>query len=343
VKMRRLRLVLIVLIAFVLGLVLYFHYARGNKIYSLNKVKFNFKVIPQKAGRRTWHRVELKDSITFFPFWGGIRVDDTGNVYAWDYNYRLNKFSPSGELLVKIGKGRGKGPGEFTLPLDVAIDEEGKIWICDGATNLVQVFKSDGSLYKVIRLQTSASKIRVLNPDTFVVMKSIPSDYLFEIYDIDGRLLKKLGSNLIHEQSKFPLVLSGSFDVEDGFLYLTFHYLGFIVCYDIKSGDVRYVVETMDRNLFPKIQVSGQGGKGVMRIAEDSEIASLDVVVSDGKIYVRSGSGLKERAIVLDVYSAIDGRYLYSFRFNKFGFLKGKFFYEQRDTILVKWLVFENG
>jgi hypothetical protein len=57
----------------------------------------------------------------------------------------------------------------------------------------------------------------------------------------------------------------------------------------------------------------------------------------DGKIFINSGSGLKARQTIIDVYSSDDGVYLYSYKIPMNGFLKGNFFYQSKDTMLIKW------
>lgn len=309
----------------------------------LHSIKFNHEVKTQKKKGRVWRELKLSDSITSFKFWGGVRIDVNNNVYCWDYDYKLSKFSPTGELLVKIGEGKGKGPGEFTLPMDMDIDKSGRVWIYDAGLGLIQIFDRNGRLYKLLRIQSMASKLRVLDGGRFVILKAVPFDCFFELYDTNGVLIRKFGCDLIDQQSRFPIAFTGDIEVYNGNLFLTFHYFGFLICYDVYNFNLKYVIETLDKNVFPRVFTFGKGREGGMKIAEDSDIASFDVRVFDGKILIRSGSGLKRRETVMDFYSAQDGEYLFSYRIQKHGFIYRDFFYEIRDTIIVKWRFYDGG
>ena len=63
----------------------------------------------------------------------GIGVNSAGNLYVADTgNHRVQKFSPSGQFLFSWGS-QGSGVGQFILPTDVAVDENGYIYVTNGA------------------------------------------------------------------------------------------------------------------------------------------------------------------------------------------------------------------
>jgi len=77
----------------------------------------------------------------------GLYVDDDGNVWATDdvgpggidtqqegKGHQVFKFSPSGELLMTLGKAGipGDGPGEFNMPSSVIVGPNGNIYVGDG-------------------------------------------------------------------------------------------------------------------------------------------------------------------------------------------------------------------
>ena len=73
-----------------------------------------------------------------------IEVDKRANIYVLDSgNYRIQKFDQSGNYLLTIGK-RGQGPGEFSRPFQIQIDDEtGNIYVND-MMRKVMVFDQDG-------------------------------------------------------------------------------------------------------------------------------------------------------------------------------------------------------
>ncbi len=81
---------------------------------------------------------------------GGIATDEAGNVYVTTRLNKVQKFSPSGTLLMTLG---GNGPGlfgsgtefgQFDKPLGVAVDGSGTIYVADSGNHRVQKFNAAG-------------------------------------------------------------------------------------------------------------------------------------------------------------------------------------------------------
>jgi DNA-binding beta-propeller fold protein YncE len=60
-------------------------------------------------------------------------------------NTRVFKFDDQGELLQTFGS-LGKRLGQFVRPKGVAVDREGRIYVVDAASELVQIFNADAEL-----------------------------------------------------------------------------------------------------------------------------------------------------------------------------------------------------
>ncbi len=79
-------------------------------------------------------------------FWGvepGCVGPDGGVWIADTHIYRLQTYSPEGELLGVIGQ-QGSAPGEFQDPANIAVDEEGRLHIADSGHYRVQMLTSEG-------------------------------------------------------------------------------------------------------------------------------------------------------------------------------------------------------
>ena len=91
----------------------------------------------------------------------GVHVDRAGNVWVTDAlgkdgkGHQVLKFSPQGQLLMRLGKaGRaGSGPDEFNAPSSVYVAPNGDIFVGDGHgrdTNArIVKFDKDGKLVKI--------------------------------------------------------------------------------------------------------------------------------------------------------------------------------------------------
>ncbi|HEY2883333.1 MAG TPA: NHL repeat-containing protein [Pirellulales bacterium] len=73
--------------------------------------------------------------------------DSKGNYYVSEYGEldRVQKFSHDGKFLLQWGT-HGDGPGEFSRPQGLEVDDQDRIWVADSANNRMQVFDTEGKL-----------------------------------------------------------------------------------------------------------------------------------------------------------------------------------------------------
>jgi len=99
-------------------------------------------------------KLELEEDLSIgneedenYLFYGArdIQVDTDGNIYVLDRgNHRLQVFDKDGKYLRSIGK-RGQGPGEFSQPSCLQIDEEtGNIFVADFRSMTIIIFEKEG-------------------------------------------------------------------------------------------------------------------------------------------------------------------------------------------------------
>ncbi len=114
------------------------------------------------------NRIQKFDShFNFVCCWGGkgcgdgefnqpmeLAVDE--NIFVVDrFNNRIQKFDENGAFLLKWGTNGGSGgedyilnsgskPGEFFLPIGIAVDAEGNVYVSDSSNNRIQKFTNDG-------------------------------------------------------------------------------------------------------------------------------------------------------------------------------------------------------
>ena len=74
-----------------------------------------------------------------------VAIGPKGDIYITDGygNARVHKFSPMGQLQRSWGE-PGRGPGQFYLPHGIAIDSEGRVFVCDRESDRIQIFSPDG-------------------------------------------------------------------------------------------------------------------------------------------------------------------------------------------------------
>ena len=75
----------------------------------------------------------------------GVAVAPDGELYVSDgyANARVHRFSPAGKLIQSWGE-PGTGIGEFNLPHDVWVTDDGRVLVADRENDRIQIFSRDG-------------------------------------------------------------------------------------------------------------------------------------------------------------------------------------------------------
>jgi sugar lactone lactonase YvrE len=218
--------------------------------------------------------VELDRSGKVLKMWGeklfawphGIRVDRFGNLWITDGQARngigqqVFKYSPDGKLLMTLGtKGvRGEGPDTFGGPCDVAVAENGDIFVADGHFNArIVKFDKDGKFIKAWgRKGEGPGELNL--PHTLVidsrgrVLVGDRSNNRIQIFDQDG--------TFIDQWTQFGTP-SGMYITPDDTLY--------VVDYNVKKG-----------------VFVGSAKDGSVKYKIDDAVAEGVAVDEDGNIYV---------------------------------------------------------
>ena len=161
-----------------------------------------------------------------------VTVDPDGKrVYAVDIggvaseNHRVRVFDgASGAHLFDIGK-RGRGPGEFNLPRDLAVGRDGHLYVVDGGNFRIQVFDTAGRY-----LHTFGNVGKQLG--NFARPKEIATDREGNVYVVDtafgntqlftpeGDLLMFIGERSEQDAPARYMLPSGVYVDEDGRVYV---------------------------------------------------------------------------------------------------------------------------
>lgn len=177
------------------------------------------KYLRKIGGEKMFDRLS---SVTVDQKGSRLYVVDIGGVQS--ENHRVRVFDPvSGKHLFDFGR-RGKEPGEFNLPRDIAIGKEGQLYVVDGGNFRVQVFDSDGkyrNAFGTVGRQTG----------TFARPKEVATDrdgnvYVadaafgnFQIFSSDGDMLMFVGNRSEVDGPAKYMLPSGIFVDEDGRVY----------------------------------------------------------------------------------------------------------------------------
>lgn len=271
----------------------------------------------QALKNRSWVAVPSKLSVIsrvggeplYRPF--SLKSDQEGNLYVIDFgDVQIKKISKTGELLLRLGKGKGSAPGEFRNPIDYDFDSQNNIWVCDSETALITVFDRNGKVVRTVRIPATPLRIVVISQNRFLLMLN-SREQLFGVFDTTGKQDITFGS-FIENQIKHDIVLDGWLTPirNQGFVYAPL-YAGFLAKFSY-DGDALFYTHTIVSSPWPKAVESSEGGVYVDR---NAPVVLRDVCNFKDTIYTLSRFGLKsDQESAIDAYSKQDGRYLYSIR-----------------------------
>jgi tripartite motif-containing protein 71 len=154
-----------------------------------------------------------------FADFGAVDLDGDGNVYVLDTGYqRVQKFTPDLEFELQWGE-NGSNPGEYLHPSDIAVREDGTVFVVDAMSGKVQQFDSSGAFVQEI-VPTGIST-EFLEPVRASIDSAnnlyVPDITRIYVFDPDGRHIRTIRTNEIDNGTVGLLM-----DVEmskSGFIY----------------------------------------------------------------------------------------------------------------------------
>lgn len=162
-------------------------------------------------------------SVTADPQGDRLYAVDGGGVDGADQRVRV--FDPvDGRHLFDFG-GSGSGPGEFNLPIDLAVGKDGRLYVVDSGNFRIQIFDRAGQYLKSFgaagKQRGQFSRPKEIAADAegniFVIDASLAS---VQVFDSDGLWLYAIGGSA-EDEGALKLVLPSGIDIDqDGRIYL---------------------------------------------------------------------------------------------------------------------------
>lgn len=126
----------------------------------------------------------------------GVAVDNSNLIYVGNsHQKRIDKYNLQAELVASFGQGTLRAPSDLTF------DSNQNLYVADPQSDVVWVFKPDGSLLRTIRKGGMKNPMGVeityvddgaghLVGELFVADKT---NYLVKVFDLQGNLLRSYG------------------------------------------------------------------------------------------------------------------------------------------------------
>jgi hypothetical protein len=91
-----------------------------------------------------------------------VAFDGDGNLYILDADAgRVVKVGPDGRLLAVMGR-KGGGPGEFQMPVGLAVTRQGEVAVFDAGSRGFTLFRPDGSFDRTVSLGMDPASLATL-------------------------------------------------------------------------------------------------------------------------------------------------------------------------------------
>lgn len=121
----------------------------------------------------------------------GITTDRSGNIYIADsVRNRISRFDETGTFQTAVGS-LGVGPLQFKSPVDMALDDEGRLFVLDNALDRVTVFNPDLTFADIWSTQvTKPRRIRIDAEGNVLIFVITQHDLIYK-YSPEGDPITK--------------------------------------------------------------------------------------------------------------------------------------------------------
>ena len=121
----------------------------------------------------------------------GITTDRSGNIYIADSDRnQISRFDENGTFQTSVGS-LGVGPLQFRSPVDMALDDDGRLFVLDSELDRVTVFNPDLSFADIWHTQvTKPRRIRIDAEGNVLIFVITQHDLIYK-FSPDGNPLTK--------------------------------------------------------------------------------------------------------------------------------------------------------
>ena len=248
-------------------------------------------------------------------------------------DFSIKKFNKNGKIIKKIGR-KGRGPSEFGMPFNLDVYNN-NILVSDSELNRCSYFTMDNVI--IIKMNFAPTRASIFsNKEIIVLQIDDLSRYPHLIkYDLTGNIVEEF-DNII-EDNQFdpayrfnPLFVGDIFVHNTNLIYIP-NYMNHILCYS-NNGSLKYSIKTIDDIKKPVLEMkSVNGGYAVSASFPSQQMSSFHAQIFKNNILILSKQATnKYKAKVLDIYSAVNGNYLYSYKISDIGLISSIYFTNER-------------
>ena len=279
--------------------------------------------VKQKETKRIWKKIEFKETGTSEELIDSDKMifGPDNNIYVADLSlFVIKKYDITSKFIISLGKGEGRGPGEFLDISNIRTDTFGNVWALDPFNSRVTIlYPSKPNEWKIIEIPFIPLNIIPLHNDKYLLEERF--DGHLRRYTISGKVESEF-DRIVDDQSLWSAVLYSRYTVgTDQSIIAVQHDLNNLIRYS-GDGKIQYFRKPIDPPDYPKIdpyyanevgKVNSVDYRTWKQVSRDvfTVGSSIHVFIIDQ--FVWHENSVKSRKKIMDVYDIDTGDYLYSY------------------------------
>lgn len=314
----------------------------GKKLY---EIPFSFSVEEREPTIRNWKKSVMEyefsiggieDTTLYAPV--SVKTDADNNIYILDMKAcSVKKFDKDGNFLRSYG-GKGRGPGEFISPSRFDVLLNGKIIVLDSNLGKYEVFGEDTNY--TVKLQTDLiSDISFISESEFCDLQfwNVSAHPPIRRYNLTNDEIDEY-KNLfrLDDLEDIPLgplpILQGDLIKYYNSLVYVPEYMNYFFMFS-PDGKSFKAYKTIDDIKLPSVEINNSTIFN-LKVSKEYQSALASNVVEDKLIIVSAKESREVNAGVLDYYSLMEGKYLYSTQLERLGKLIAIYIFKNRILAL---------
>lgn len=260
---------------------------------------------------RTWVEPEVEkittltkgeDFTLYNPFPYGITND---RIYVFDAgDYTIKAFTPTGKHVATYGRGKGRGPGEFTTPAHVGVHRDSLVYVVDFRQRRISFFEREGDFVRTESSEIPLFRVVWTNGTTkYLLIRPLRNTPLM-IIESSGRrkVIAQISSQDIH-----PIALQGDLHAHGKRAVFVPDYLPVILTYS-PNDTTGVALPTPDYGYpRPKAERTETG------VSAPDWSFNLRSTLSEGVLSVGRGNPNAD-SLLFDLYDLQDMTYMHTLR-----------------------------
>ncbi|GEM_PF-1697383 len=236
-------------------------------------------------------------------------------LYVSDFSdMKIKKFSSDGEYLGSFGK-KGRGPGEFQLPIDYDFRGD-TLFVIDTRRRKFMLFDAKSTDFITSR-DIKFHPYRMAMIDRNLILEVSMTENLFYLSDTELDVSHRFGQ-FIDDQKKNGISVTGNvMAVRDTGFVFSPAMASYLYYFD-RQGNRTKTIRTPDRIPFKEPNVRKSGDRRFIT-APESKVRTERLAMAGDKLYVFQSYTKDDEALpasFMDVYQLDSGRYLHSVKFS---------------------------